>query len=60
MTAAQEFSIIVIHRGTQQIGGCVTEIAAEDSRVFIDFGENLSEDDAAVKLGDGEKFDLPI
>lgn len=32
---------ITIHRGTRQIGGCVAEIAAEYSRVFIDFGKNL-------------------
>jgi len=32
---------ITIHRGTKQIGGCVTEIATDTSRVFIDFGENL-------------------
>ena len=32
---------ITIHRGTDQIGGCITEISTETSRVFIDFGQNL-------------------
>lgn len=32
---------IVIHRGTNQIGGCVTEIKTENHRIFIDFGEEL-------------------
>ena len=32
---------ITIHRGTDQIGGCVTEISTKSSRVFIDMGQNL-------------------
>lgn len=32
---------IIIHRGTHQIGGSVTEINTESSRVFIDFGAEL-------------------
>jgi len=32
---------ITIHRGTNQIGGCVTEIESGGYRVFIDFGEQL-------------------
>jgi len=32
---------IIIHRGTKQIGGCVTEIRTETTRVFIDIGDNL-------------------
>lgn len=32
---------IIIHRGTNQIGGCVTEIKTENHRIFIDFGEEL-------------------
>ncbi len=32
---------INIHRGLDQIGGCITEISTETSRVFIDFGQNL-------------------
>ena len=32
---------IIVHRGLDQIGGCITEISTETSRVFIDFGHNL-------------------
>jgi len=32
---------IKIHRGLDQIGGCITEIWIDSSRVFIDFGQNL-------------------
>lgn len=32
---------IKIHRGTQQIGGCVTEISYGSSRIIIDFGSEL-------------------
>ena len=30
-----------IHRGLEQIGGCITEISTATSRVFIDLGQNL-------------------
>lgn len=32
---------ITIHRGTNQIGGCITEIESGGYKVFIDFGEQL-------------------
>ena len=32
---------IRIHRGLDQIGGCITEISTSTSRVFIDMGKNL-------------------
>ncbi len=32
---------IIIHRGTHQIGGCATEIRTSQSRIIIDFGEEL-------------------
>lgn len=32
---------ITIHRGIDQIGGCITEIATEKSRILIDLGQNL-------------------
>jgi ribonuclease J len=32
---------IIIHRGTHQIGGCITEIRTNTSRIIIDFGSNL-------------------
>lgn len=38
---------IIIHRGTHQIGGCVTEISSGKSKVFIDFGADLPNSSAA-------------
>ena len=32
---------ITIHRGLEQVGGCITEISTATSRVFIDMGQNL-------------------
>ena len=32
---------ITIHRGANQIGGCITEISTEDCKVLIDLGSNL-------------------
>ena len=33
---------IIIHRGTHQIGGCITEIQSKKgTRIAIDIGENL-------------------
>ena len=32
---------IKVHRGLDQIGGCITEISTESSRIFVDFGQNL-------------------
>lgn len=32
---------IRVHRGLDQIGGCITEISTEKSRIFVDFGQNL-------------------
>ena len=32
---------IIIHRGANQIGGCVTEISTEGAKIFIDLGANL-------------------
>jgi len=55
---------ITIHRGTRQIGGCVTEIATESHRVFIDFGDNLPGDTApslpieGLTTGDGKNSAL--
>jgi len=36
---------ITIHRSAKQIGGCVTEIATDNARVFIDIGDNLPGND---------------
>lgn len=38
---------ITIHRGTHQIGGCVTEITSGNDKVFIDFGADLPGADLA-------------
>ena len=32
---------IKVHRGLEQIGGCITEISTYTTRVFIDMGQNL-------------------
>ncbi len=32
---------IIVHRGTDQIGGCVTEYEHEGWRLFVDYGEQL-------------------
>lgn len=39
---------IVIHRGIDQIGGCITEIATSRSRIIIDLGQNLSDGEGIV------------
>lgn len=39
---------ITIHRGTNQIGGCVTEYEYEGWRLFVDYGEQLA---GALKTG---------
>ncbi|MDR1687076.1 MAG: MBL fold metallo-hydrolase [Clostridiales bacterium] len=33
--------IIKVHRGTHQIGGCITEIKSDNARIFIDMGAEL-------------------
>ena len=49
---------IIIHRGINQIGGCITEISTATSRIFIDMGDNLpgngkamSEEEKAAFVG---------
>lgn len=44
---------IVVHRGSQQIGGCVTEIRTKNFRIFIDIGENLPGNFTKLPLVDG-------
>ena len=39
---------IIIHRGTHQIGGVATEIKTEASRILIDIGDELSQEDNYV------------
>lgn len=39
---------ITIHRGINQIGGCITEIATERSKIIIDLGLNLPDNEGQV------------
>lgn len=39
---------ITIHRGINQIGGCITEIATEKTRILIDLGQNLPDGEGLV------------
>lgn len=39
---------ITIHRGINQIGGCITEIATDNTRVLIDLGQNLPDNEGNV------------
>ena len=32
---------VIVHRGTNQIGGCITEIRTESARIFVDMGADL-------------------
>ena len=39
---------ITIHRGIDQIGGCITEIESQNgTKILIDLGHNLPEGDEA-------------
>lgn len=40
---------IAIHRGIDQIGGCITEIATEKARILIDLGQNLPDGEGVVE-----------
>ena len=40
---------IKVYRGTHQIGGCVTEITSRNTRIFIDFGNELPGSDGEQK-----------
>ncbi|MEI6123094.1 MAG: MBL fold metallo-hydrolase [Bacteroidota bacterium] len=40
---------ITIHRGIDQIGGCITEIATEKARILIDLGQNLPDGEGAIQ-----------
>ena len=39
---------ITIHRGKNQIGGCITEIATAHNRILIDLGQNLPDNEGVV------------
>jgi ribonuclease J len=40
---------IIIHRGIDQIGGCITEIVTDKTRILIDLGQNLPDGEGFVK-----------
>jgi len=40
---------ITIHRGIDQIGGCITEIASNNACVLIDLGQNLPDGEGVVQ-----------
>ncbi len=40
---------IIIHRGIDQIGGCITEIATSKARILIDLGQNLPNGEGVVQ-----------
>ncbi|NLX65570.1 MAG: MBL fold metallo-hydrolase [Bacteroidales bacterium] len=40
---------ITIHRGINQIGGCITEISNSETRILIDLGQNLPDGEGVVK-----------
>lgn len=40
---------ITIHRGIDQIGGCITEIATTKARILIDLGQNLPNGDGVIQ-----------
>ena len=40
---------IVIHRGIDQIGGCITEISTKKSKILIDLGQNLPDGNGNVE-----------
>ena len=47
---------ITIHRGQNQIGGCITEIeSGSGTRILIDLGHNLPEGDTPSE----DKYDIP-
>jgi len=39
---------ITIHRGINQIGGSITEIATDNTKILIDFGQNLPDGEGNV------------
>lgn len=47
---------IIIRRGTHQIGGCITEIKTEKTRIFIDFGEELPDENGETAAYDTSSF----
>lgn len=40
---------ITIHRGLNQIGGCITEVSTDKARILIDFGQNLPDNNGVTE-----------
>ncbi|MEI6697022.1 MAG: MBL fold metallo-hydrolase [Bacteroidota bacterium] len=40
---------ITIHRGIDQIGGCITEISTKNNKIIIDLGQNLPDGEGVIK-----------
>src|SRR5574344_451045 len=49
---------ITIHRGINQIGGCITEFATNNSRIIIDLGQNLPDGDGIVNDNFAKKEEI--
>ncbi len=41
---------VKIIKGTNQIGGCITEISSDKARIIIDFGEDLPDDEKEEQM----------
>lgn len=48
---------LIIHRGSHQIGGICAEIRTKETRLIIDFGENIPGTNEGVTISDDEMFD---
>ena len=48
-----------IIKGTKQIGGCITEISTDTTKIIIDFGEDLDDTKKSIYL-EGLTDDMPI
>ncbi|MBR4907758.1 MAG: MBL fold metallo-hydrolase, partial [Acidaminococcaceae bacterium] len=51
---------IIIHRGTHQIGGCVTEIKTEKARIIIDMGAPLPGSKTENEMEEGKDSVLSL
>ena len=51
---------IIIHRGTHQIGGCVTEIKTKEARIIIDMGTPLPGSKIEKELEEAKEAVLPL
>ena len=40
--------MIIVHRGIDQIGGCITGVTNDNTRILIDLGQNLPNGEGIV------------